>query len=56
MSIEQLVEERLEATGASESEGEAMIQAARARSGLSEEEATELAVAETRASRQKRRS
>ncbi len=56
-SIDQVVEECLEATGVLPSPRvTAMLQEARARSGLSEEEAMELAVAETRAARQKRRS
>ncbi len=56
-SIDQVVEESLEATGVlPSSKVTTMLKEARARSGLLEEEAMDLAVAETRAVRQKRRS
>jgi hypothetical protein len=56
-SIDQVVEESLEATGVLPSPRvTAMLREARARSGLSEEQALELAVAETRAARRQRRS
>ncbi|HEX9732234.1 MAG TPA: hypothetical protein VGG06_09640 [Thermoanaerobaculia bacterium] len=53
---DQLIEESLEAAGVfSDQDLSILLAKARARSGLSEEEAIELAVAETRAVRRQRR-